>query len=67
MPEIELTSGEIIKASHVDMDANERFIGVFYYPEHDGYIPQNESEYEEAFMHYNKDEVKKILYGVEER
>jgi len=67
MPEIELKSGEIIKASQVDLYPENRFIGVFYYPEHAGYIPQNESEYNEVFMHYNKDEVKKILYGVDER
>lgn len=67
MPEIELKDGEIIKAYRVDMNQDSRFISIFHFPAFDGYVPQDTSAFEERFMKYNKDEVKKVLFGVEER
>ena len=67
MPEIELKSGEIIKASQVNMNPDSRFIGIMHFPAFDGYIPQDTSAFEERFMQYNKDEIRKVLFGVAER
>lgn len=67
MPEVTLIDGTVIHAASVLLDTRSGpWVEITTYPNHDGYIPQNSNEHDTQKMTYHEDQIKKVLWGVEE-